>query len=401
MRLLKTVWSYAIVGVVLAMPAKAQVNKIGSKKVDSVYVNLKLFINQTVFLTPTKKNATNWAKALWGMGLMLYKPKGFSVKIIPIIAQLNKQSPGFQYAFLQMLYTLYPTKFATQIQPIWQQLGTAKTQAIALEYLAQNHIYNLQTARPDTLAEHLQTYITNQKKIVAQPQQNDFLDTTFLPGKWVLCSFQNRNRNYPGYAMIRTNKHTWLCDGMGKVYRFPQLARSITNLPYYLTNGNTPQGLYQLNGCDTSNNQFIGSTTNIQMLLPFEAGDIPFFKPNNIEQAADIYAKMLSPKLSAYHQLWQSFTAGKLGRTEVIAHGTAINPLLYKNQQYYPHTPSLGCLCSPELWNDNNQTIYSFQQLLVAQLLSNTDAKSYAVVAEIADFKTQFGKVKLGSYNKN
>lgn len=61
--------------------------------------------------------------------------------------------------------------------------------------------------------------------------------------------------------------------------KIPQLARSISNLPYYLTNGNTPQGLYRITGTDISENKWIGPTTNIQMVMPFEI-IISFFREN-------------------------------------------------------------------------------------------------------------------------
>lgn len=42
----------------------------------------------------------------------------------------------FQRAFLEMLYTLYPSKFNDQIISVWHTLANAKNQAMALEYLA-------------------------------------------------------------------------------------------------------------------------------------------------------------------------------------------------------------------------------------------------------------------------
>jgi len=191
--------------------------------------------------------------------------------------------------------------------------------------------------------------------------------------------------------MIRTAAHQWLCDSTGKPYRFPQLARSITNLPYYLTNGNTPQGLYRLKGWAQSDNKWIGPTTNLQMVMPDEAGAPSFFDsiPENIETA---YGQCISPTLARFKQLWQTLKAAQLGRSEIIAHGTTINPQWYAQQPYFPHTPSLGCLCSPEIWNGN--LIQSVQQQWVQVVQSITNAQGYLIVAEIADFDSQYGKYR-------
>lgn len=70
--------------------------------------------------------------------------------------------------------------------------------------------------------------------------------------------------------MIRKKNGAWLADENGKPLKFKQLARSISNLPYYITNGNTPQGLYRVTGFDYSSNEWIGPTKNVQMVLPYE-----------------------------------------------------------------------------------------------------------------------------------
>ena len=73
--------------------------------------------------------------------------------------------------------------------------------------------------------------------------------------------------------------------------------------------------------------------------------------------------KLLPAKLKNYSPLYESFYAGKAGRSEIIAHGTAINPEYYKGKQYYPYTPTQGCLSTKELWSSvNGKLIYNDQQ---------------------------------------
>ena len=182
--------------------------------------------------------------------------------------------------------------------------------------------------------------------------------------------------------MIRKANGTWLSNNNKQPIRFKQLARSISNLPYYLTNGNTPQGLYKLVGVDTSDNDFIGPTTNIQIRLPFEEEDKTiFFGADTNYQAA--YNSMLG-KLAKYKGLQEAFVAGKLGRSEIIAHGTTINPEYYKGKKYYPCTPSLGCLCTPEIWDKNGKLVQSDLQKLTQLILNKTVNPNWLLVVNIA-----------------
>ncbi len=336
-------------------------------------------------ITALPLNDTSYERyetAFWAMSVMLYKPKNYETIIPNQIALLPKMETSFQRAFLEMLHTLYQNKFAKNLQAIWQQLGTNKVKAMALEYMANAGTYpNISTDSSFTNSVYFNPYNEHFQK-ANYPKQANFLSKTFLPGQVVLCSFQSNNRNKPGYLMIRTANHQWLKSPAGKPYKFTQLARAISNMPYYITNGNTPQGLFKLNGYDTSKNRWIGPTTNLQMQMPFEY-DLTFFE--NDTAFVKYYSKLLGSSLINFNGLWQSFTAGKIGRSEIIAHGTTINPAYYKNQTYYPCTPSLGCLCSPEIWDDNGKQISSEQQKWIKVLMDKKLKPNYLIVAEIAN----------------
>jgi hypothetical protein len=184
--------------------------------------------------------------------------------------------------------------------------------------------------------------------------------------------------------MIRTSNGSWLAEDDGKVIKIPQLARSISNLPYYLTNGNTPQGLYRITGTDISENKWIGPTTNIQMVMPFE-NNHQFFQGNRDYEM--YYKTLLGEILGKVTALYEAYYAGKLGRSEIIAHGTTIDPEFYRGQNFYPCTPSLGCLCSPEIWDEDGRISYSAQQQILDALIKNNLTPEWLIVAEISDFQ--------------
>ena len=349
---------------------------------DSVAAELRNQIEATILLPLNKSSYQKYAGAFWAMELMLYRPDGYTKKIPEQILQIPFAGADFQRSFLEMLFTLYPGQFVKEVTDVWPKLATDKVKAMALEYLAAKNIFPL-TSEVDSFDKTAYGKIYNerwkQKKNVMPPKRA-FLDTTFLPGETVLCSFQSTNRNLPGYLMIRNESGKWVADDNGKPLKFAQLARSISNLPYYITNGNTPQGLYKITGMDSSVNNWIGPTTNLQMLMPFENGSSAFFGTDTTY--IEHYKKLLGP-LAKYHALMESFVAGRLGRSEIIAHGTTIDPAFYIKQPFYPNTPSLGCLCSPEIWDENGTRIFSAQMEWINAVKKLSQQPRYLIVTEV------------------
>ena len=351
---------------------------------ESIAKKLRAQIDTVILLPLNELTYTKYEGAYWAMELMLYHPKGYE-KIIPKqVRQLPSKDSSFQRAFLEMLYTLYPNQFASQVKTVWTQLANDKVKAMALEYLAVKNIFpGIPTTDLFYNSAYYKIYTKRWKqKKTSLPLKKDFLASSFLPGQSVLCSFQSVNRDHPGYLMLRDENGKWITDKQGKPLRFPQLARSISNLPFYITNGNTPQGLYKITGFDTSDINWIGPSTNLQMLMPFENGPTHFFGTDTAFMI--VYKKLLGP-FSKFNSLVESFEASQLGRSEIIAHGTTIDPAFYSKQPYYPNTPSMGCLCSPEWWNDKGERIYSAQMDWINAMKKLSLPPVYLIVAEIKD----------------
>ena len=75
-----------------------------------------------------------------------------------------------------------------------------------------------------------------------------------------------------------------------------------------------------------------------------------------------------------------------LGRTEIIAHGSTVNPQFYTGETYYPFTPTAGCLVTKETWSEETGKLqYSDQYSLVEMLRKSGGAKGYAIVININD----------------
>ena len=116
-----------------------------------------------------------------------------------------------------------------------------------------------------------------------------------------------------------------------KFLRLLNLHRSITNLPGYLTNGNTPQGIFKMYGFKVSMGNFIGPTANVQMGMPVELSLQKFFDNDAISDSTwtiDYYKNLIPKNLQDFLPLYESYYAGLAGRSEIIAHGTTIDPEL-------------------------------------------------------------------------
>jgi hypothetical protein len=359
-------------------------------------------ITKNLSLPLNEETEDNWIDAFWGMELLRYQSPWAEGRIYIAFDSIEKRSIGFQRALLELVYTNYPTGFTRQVTALQNVTGNARIFAMCSEYQFLNNKNLLAGLKPEDkktfliktpqddavinqMIDHLQNIpLQKNTKILAA-----ITSPYFLRGHTILYSFQRKNRNYPGLAMIRDSVGNFIQDDYGNTFSVPQLARSISNLPGYLTNGNTPQGIFRMHGFDTSSTTFIGPTTNIQLTMPFETSIPHFLMDSSITDKSwseDWYKKLLPANLTYFKPLYESFFAGKTGRTEIIAHGTTVDPEYYSGQLYYPQTPTMGCLCTKEIWSETDgRRLQSDQLRLVTALQKAGGANGYCLVIEIDD----------------
>ena len=358
-------------------------------------------ITKNLSLPLNEDTEENWQDAFWAMELLHYKSPWADTRIGLAFDSVEKRTTGFQRALLELAYTSYSNRFIKPVTALLNKSMEVKIIAMCTEYLLQNNSFTpamLAQIKKPTLVKNgkdsailwqLFNRIKNQAGQKNSATIKTILSTEFLKGRTVLYSLQRSNRNYPGLAVIRDSTGKFVTDDEGNVFSVPQLARSISNLPGYLTNGNTPQGIFRLYGFDTSKTTFIGPTTNIQLTMPFETSLQHFFNDSTITDSiwtAAWYKKLLPARLKNYEPLFESFYAGMAGRTEIIAHGTTVDPDFYKGESYYPQTPTMGCLCTKELWSgEDGKRIESDQQKLAVALMKAGPPDGYCVVIEIDD----------------
>ena len=68
----------------------------------------------------------------------------------------------------------------------------------------------------------------------------------------------------------------------------------------------------------------------------------------------------------------------------MLLHGTTINPEYYRNNPYYPGTPSAGCLVAMEYWSKSDgRLIHSDQLALAKAFTAGGFDQGYLVVVEL------------------
>ncbi|MGN6542039.1 MAG: hypothetical protein ACTHKY_14625 [Ginsengibacter sp.] len=375
-------------------------------------------ITKNLLLPLSDSTEENWQDAFDAMEVMNYHSPFVQSKVEAAFDSIEVRSISFQRALMELAYANYPGKFIMQTNVLLEETTDPKIFAICAEYLLQHkktdpekHILSKKLLEKFTdtayknpvlfmLSTRLKPADVNQQPV--HEVLKEILNKNFLPGQIIMYSFQRKDRDYPGMVLIRNAEGSFVRDSSGNFFHIPQLARSISNLPGYLRNGNTPQGIFKMFGFGVSMSNFIGPTANVQMGMPVELSIQKFYDDSTILDSAwtiDWYQKLIPKKLQSYLPLYGSYYAGLAGRSEIIAHGTTIEPDYYAGKPYFPLTPTQGCLCTKEIWN--GKRLESDQQKLVNGLLKAGGANGYCVVIEIDDKRAPVAIKDVLPYLKN
>ncbi|MEO6583386.1 MAG: hypothetical protein ABIO05_03630 [Ferruginibacter sp.] len=362
----------------------------------TIHKNLSTALNEST--------EDRWEDAFYALALLQFKNAFIESKIKEAVTAMPNRSIDFQRSLITLLYDSYPGLYAAEVRNLLLSTTDAKLAAICGEYLllaatlpADKKALLLMVKSKKSAGmdgphlQQLEYNITNSSTNINTPSIHTLLAKNYLKGEVLLISFQRKDRNYPGLVMVRDTAGRFVKQDDDKFFAVPQLARSINNLPGYLTNGNTPEGILRMDGFEVSGIGMIGPSTNVQLTLPFEFKAGHFYKDSTLIDSAGsllLYNKLLPQNFRTYYPMQQAFFAGKAGRSEIIAHGTTVDPAYYAGLPYYPLTPTMGCLCTMELWSSvDGKRVISDQQLLANAITKAGGPHGYAIVVNIDDKK--------------
>lgn len=338
--------------------------------------------------------------AIWAVSQFLVRTPQSDSGVARLMQQFGRLSSGNQRALMELVYGLYPNTFVTEAKRIVQQTDHPKLFAQTASYLYRADA-GLQSWLLQLLPKRFPNYSSNDLLLALQQHLQKPnasagvppLDSLFAHQQLhkfkVVYSFQRSHRNAPGLAVVQQADGRFAKDEQGQLKSFVQLARSASNLPYFITNGSTPQGLYAITGTGISKNVFIGPTPNLQMVMMHEVNPPTFthYFPIVFNAPPEkLYRSYFPANWQQWSGLMEAYQAGKIGRSEIIAHGTTIDPEWFKGQPYYPISPTLGCLCGREIWDPKTGKISNSDQLnLVNTFIETPGTKGYLIVINLDD----------------
>lgn len=306
-------------------------------------------------------------------------------------------------AFLEAVYGVYPTGYNINMKAILEKETDPKLFAMSALYLfrADSSVENVNSIKirmveqfPGYDSINILSAFESYLNQHAGFRQHKTPDISHLfahqqtHGKKIIYSFQRWNRDYPGLAIVQNADGRFMRNEGGRLVVFQQLARSASDLPYFITNGSTPQGIYSIQGTAIAHNNYIGPTPNLQLVMPYEKDWQKYFHQPTAStlDSLQLYKQLLPSTWQNYLPMAEAWTAGKIGRTEIIAHGTTIDPEYFKDKPYYPLTPTMGCLCAKEVWNiTSGRLLVSEQFNLVSTYTATPGQKGFLYVINIDD----------------
>jgi hypothetical protein len=311
------------------------------------------------------------------------------------------KSENFYSSCLETIYTLYESGFEEEMQKILQETTSAKHFTIASHFLLrlypeekEKYLTILKKRFKDyqkipqlrILAQYLE--ISPSEFLLKRPSLKDLFSHTYEKDKFILFSIQRANRDYPGLLIIKKPDGTFLRREDGSIFTISQLARSVSDLPSYVVNGNTPQGIFSIQKIQTVKNDIIGPTPAVITSMPFEIStELYFHSPKKLGKwSLKSYLDILPYSWRNYFPIHEAYIAGEMGRSGIYAHGTTVDTEFYKDYSYYPNTPTRGCLSSKEIWSrKTGKSLFSDQSVLVNALKSLEPSRGYLIVFDIDD----------------
>jgi len=338
------------------------------------------FIDSVFALVPDSTNEKAFTGAFWASELMLTATPGGEEAVRRGLRRFNMFTYSFKRSLLQNAYTLYLPDCFDIIDSLITAEKDEKLFAMMAEYIlsadSTRHVAVITLMRnkfPQWESHPVlkglvlfhsgyATVRNNQLDELIRYRQNANEASVYV--------IVSKNRDFPGYAIIQDDDGHIIKE-KNDTLRIKLLARSVTNLPGYLTNGNTPTGVFSMQATAVSDNIFIGPSPVLITFLPFEADIVTFSFGKQLpgQWTKESYNCLYPASWRSIAQKDMAYYAGEAGRSEIILHGTAIDEDYYRGQPYFPFTPSLGCLSTLEIWDRERGVRLDSEQMKMIKTL--------------------------------
>lgn len=230
----------------------------------------------------------------------------------------------------------------------------------------------------------------------ALPPLPDLLNWQIAPDQmhaYVLCP---RDRTALCRLLVKDRSGEFVPQADGTPWSVPLLRRSLHGLRWNLTRGDTPQGIYRIEGVRSPSAETFrayGQFPRVNLYVPHEAGVREFLpgQPGTVGAIAQ-YRALLPPSWRNYFPIYQSYWAGRIGRGLFRIHGSGEDPAFFANSARFLHSygwsPAIGCLSALELYDESGNLQQADMPTILQVLTQSSGAASaseivgYLVVVE-------------------
>lgn len=371
----------------------------------------------------------HWKNILWTTAIV--EPQDdFVVSALSNILSLSRQrglsaaqSRTVEMAFQigNQLYISNPTVFAGVGQQFLQTIeGSSNSRfvAMALAGLAKSQ---LSPAQVQQLSERVRqrfpqwsqnpvllTTLQDVRERIAPtptPPLKDLLSWTIAPGQMQLYVICSRDRNALCRTVLKNGQGNFVraasavsSNGsrlqQGQLWSVPLLLRSIHGLGWNFTRGQTPQGIYRIEGFTPQpDDEFFrayGRFSLINLFVPFESGARSFLPGRSGRFTGDLnsYRTLLPLSWRSYAPMEQSYWAGQLGRGLFRIHGSGEDVNFFRKSPSdlaAAWNPTLGCLSALELYDQSGKMQQADMPKIVSalSLAGARNLSGYLIVVDV------------------
>ena len=227
------------------------------------------------------------------------------------------------------------------------------------------------------------------------PPLKDLLTWAIAPNQLQMYVICRPDRGLLCQAILKDRRGQFVRQD-GELWSVPLLTRSLHGLSSVFTRGQTPQGVYRIEGSvpqpDTEFFRAYGTFPLVKLFTPFEPG-VKAFLPNRPGQIAGLsaYQSLLPPSWRNEFAIQQSYWAGKAGRGLFRVHGSGEDPGFFTNNSRYPDSagwnPTIGCLSALELYDQTGRLQQADMPKILSALTAagGRDFSGYLMVVEVPD----------------
>ena len=366
----------------------------------------------------TASNERHWRNILWTTALV--EPQESYVaealnSILALTRRSNLSKPQLRTIDMAMqvgtqLYLSQPTLYASVGQQFRQTIERSSDPqwvAMALSGLVKAGLTPEESRRlSDRVRQRfpkwsqdvfLQTTLQEVTQLLAPtsvPPLKDLLQQNIAPHQFHLYVICQPNREVLCQTVLKDRNGQFVRQN-GKLWSVPLLLRSIHGLGWNFVRGQTPQGIYKIEGMmPKPEAEFFGAYGQfplVKLFLPFESGVREFLPGRKGRFAGTIkaYQALLPPSWRSYFPIQQSYWAGKIGRSLFRIHGSGeATDFFTKNEQYldsYNWNPTIGCLSALELYDEFGRLQQADMPKIINALIAagGKNLSGYMVVVEV------------------